>query len=255
MAALTLLGTGAALSDAHRENTYLVVRDSKSSFLVDCAGSPTQRLLKVGVSLDSLEQIVLTHHHPDHIYGLPVLLLDLWLAGRKNVLHLYGLDETLRAVRGMMKAFQWERWQAQGFFPVEFHRVPRKENATLFQSPQFSVVSTPGKHLLPSIAVRVQANGSGRSFTYSSDTMATQTVADLASGTDLFFHEATTVRRALPGHSSARQAGEQARKAGVKKLVLVHLPPDIGAKELESAAAAKFAGPIVVGRDFMEFQF
>src|SRR5512135_2251216 len=126
MAELILLGTGAALSDADRENTYLVVRGEESAILVDCAGSPTQRLLKAKVPLESIDHLILTHHHPDHMYGLSVFLLDLWLARRTRVLHIYGLAETLRAAHGMLHAFQWEGWQDHGFFPVEFHTVPKK---------------------------------------------------------------------------------------------------------------------------------
>src|SRR5512141_407849 len=101
---MILLGTGAALSDAHRENTYLVVQGEQTSILVDCAGSPIQRLLKARVPLDSIDHVILTHHHPDHIHGLPVLLLDLWLAKRKKTLHIYGLAETLRAAKAILSA-------------------------------------------------------------------------------------------------------------------------------------------------------
>src|SRR5512142_3537463 len=149
MAQLILLGSGAALSDAGRENMYLVVHGESSSILVDCAGSPVQRLLKAKVPLDSIDHLILTHHHPDHIYGLPVLLMDLWLAGRKKVLHIHGLAETLRAARGVMHSFQWERWNEHGFFPVEFHMVPDKGIGLIIVSPEFSVSATQTEHLIP----------------------------------------------------------------------------------------------------------
>ncbi len=154
MAQVILLGTGAALSNAVRENTYLVVQGDTSAVLVDCAGSPTQRLLRADIPLDRLDHLILTHHHPDHLYGLSVLFLDLWLAGRKKTLHVYGLAETLRAARAMMHAFEWERWQAHGFFPIVFHRVPKRANTPVFTSSEFAVTATPTEHLLPCIAVR-----------------------------------------------------------------------------------------------------
>jgi ribonuclease Z len=84
MAQVILLGTGAALSDETREHTYLVVKEKKRAVLIDCAGSPVQRLIKAGVALNNIEHLILTHHHPDHIYGVSVFLLDLWLGGRKK---------------------------------------------------------------------------------------------------------------------------------------------------------------------------
>jgi ribonuclease Z len=255
MAQVILLGTGAALSDAQRENTYLVVQGEKSSILVDCAGSPTQRLLRAGVSLDTIDHLVLTHHHPDHIYGLPVFLMDLWLAGRKRVLHIYGLAETLRAARGLMKAFEWERWQAHGFFPVEFHRVAPKGIGLIIVTPEFSVSATPTKHLLPTIGLRFVSSASGKSVIYSSDTMVCESVVALACDGDILIHEATTIDELKEGHTNARQAGEQATRAQVRQLVLVHLPPDGDVQALHDAAAATFGGKIVVAKDFQRIKF
>lgn len=255
MAQVILLGTGAALSDALRENTYMVVQGERGAILVDCAGSPTQRLLRAGVALDSLEHIVVTHHHPDHLYGLSVLLMDLWLAGRKRTLHIHGLSETLRAVRSMMHAFEWERWREHGFYDVEFHTVPKKEKRVILVTPDFSVSSTPTRHLLPTIALRFESSASGRVVVYSSDTTKAESVAELACDADILLHESTSVDEPTVGHSSARQAGEQAELARVKQLVLVHLPPDTSSSELAAAARKTFRGKVAVARDFMKIRF
>lgn len=255
MPQVILLGTGAALSDDTRENTYLVVQGETGSILVDCAGSPTQRLLRAGIVLDSIDHLVLTHHHPDHIYGLSVLLLDLWLAGRKKTLHIHGLAETLRAARGMMHAFQWENWREHGFFPVEFHRVSKGRIRTIATTSEFTVSAVETKHLIPSIALRITSTATTKSVTYSSDTMVCDSLVELACKSDILFHEATTVDKPTFGHSSARQAGEQATRAGVKELVLVHLPPDTPAEVLRAAARETFRGKLSVSKDFGRYRF
>lgn len=255
MPQVILLGTGAALSDQTREHTYMVVQGEESSILIDCGGGPVQRLTKAGVTLDSIDHLILTHHHPDHLYGVSVFLLDLWLAGRKKVLHVYGLPETLRATRAMMHAFEWERWFKVGFFPIEFHRVSKDAINLQIVTSEFSVSTTTTKHLLPTIATRVVSRRSGKAIVYSSDTQVCDSVVELARGVDIFFHEATTVDKASLGHSSARQAGAQAKRAGVKKLVLVHLPPNGSVKKLHAAAAKGFDGKVVVGKDFARFAF
>ena len=255
MAQVILLGTGAALSDETREHTYMVVEGEKSAILIDCAGSPIQRLSKAGIALDRIDHVILTHHHPDHIYGISVFLLDLWLAGRKKVLHLYGLPETLRATQTIMGAFEWERWLKVGFFPVEFNPVSSAAIGLQVVTPEFSVSTTATKHLLPSIATRVVSRQSGKAVVYSSDTQVCDSVVDLARGVDILFHEATTIYRPALGHSSARQAGAQAKRAGVKKLVLVHLPPNGDVTKIHAAAAKTFGGKVVVGKDFARFRF
>jgi ribonuclease Z len=255
MAQVILLGTGAALSDATREHTYMVVQGEKSAILIDCGGGPVQRLSRAGVALENIDHMILTHHHPDHLYGVSVFLLDLWLAGRKKVLHIYGLPETLRATRAMMHAFEWEQWFKFGFFPVEFHRVTKEAISLQIVTPEFSVSTAMTQHLLPTIATRVVSRASGKSIVYSSDTEVCDSVVALARGADILFHEATTVNKAALGHSSARQAGAQAKRAGVKKLVLVHLPPHGDVKKLHAAATKTFGGKVVVGKDFARFKF
>jgi ribonuclease Z len=255
MAKVILLGTGAALSDETREHTYLVVQGEQEAILIDCGGSPVQRLSKAGVALESIDHVILTHHHPDHLYGLSVFLLDLWLAGRKKTLHIYGLSETLRATRAMMRAFEWERWYAHGFFPVKFHRIAPNGIELMLVTSEFSVSATPTKHLLPTLAVRVVSNGSDKSIVYSSDTEVCDSVVEIARGAGILFHEATTIDKPSPGHSSARQAGKQAQRAGVKKLVLLHLPPNVNVQASRAAARKAFDGQVVVGKDFARFNF
>lgn len=255
MAQVILLGTGAALSDQTRENTYMVVQARESSILIDCGGSPVQRLSRVGVDLESIDHLILTHHHPDHLYGVSVFLLDLWLAGRKKVLHIHGLPTTLRATRAIMHAFEWERWHNVGFFPVEFHPASNHAISLQFVTPEFSVSTATTKHLLPTIATRVVSSESGKSIVYSSDTEVCDSVVEIARGADILFHEATTVSKASVGHSSAKQAGAQAKRARVKQLVLVHLPANGDVDGLHSAAAKTFGGKVVVSKDFARFRF
>lgn len=253
MAQVILLGTGAALSDATREHTYLVIKGAREAILIDCAGSPVQRLLRANVPLDQIDHVILTHHHPDHIYGLSVFLLDLWLAGRAKPLRLYGLTETLRATRALLRAFEWQRFN--NFFPLQFHPVPKRRRNTLIVTPEFSITTVPTKHLLPTIAVRVEARATRRAITYSSDTEVLDDIVNLARDARILFHEATTLNLANGGHTSAQQAGEQAQRAGVKKLVLVHLPPQCSVKKWRAAAQKSFAGQVIVGKDFARFAF
>ena len=257
MAQVILLGTGAALSDAARENMYLVVKGDASSILIDCAGSPIQRLLKAKIDLHSIDHVILTHAHPDHLYGLPILMMDLWLAGRKKILHLYGLPETLRVARGLLDAFDWQAWQPLGFYPVEFHalEIPNRDISLILNAREFSVSAALTEHVVPCIALRIMSKKSSKTIAYSSDTEKCDAVVAIARGADYLLHEATSLDHALIGHSSARQAGSQAQHAGAKTLVLVHLPPKMRAAKFRAAAAKSFKGHVIIGQDFLRLRF
>lgn len=257
MAKLIFLGSGAALSDAARENMYLVVQGKTSAILVDVAGSPVQRLLQARVPPDTVDHVILTHHHPDHLYGLPILLMDFWLSGRSQALHLYGLPETIRAARALLEAFEWKDWHKHGFFPTEFHvlDVPQNGIGSVLETPEFKITATRTKHFVPTIALKFDSSASGKSIAYSSDTEVCDAIVEIARGADILIHEATSIDQATEGHTSAKEAGEQAQRAGVKELVLVHLPPNGSITKLRAAAQKTFDGKVVVGRDFMQLRF
>src|SRR5436309_1280291 len=110
MPRIILLGTGSAWSGPARENTYMLVAGENTNILIDCAGSPSQRLERVGVRITDIDHLVLTHSHPDHIYGWPIFALNAWMAGRRAPLHVYGLAETLETARLMLRAVGSKDW-------------------------------------------------------------------------------------------------------------------------------------------------
>jgi ribonuclease Z len=238
---------------ATRDNTYFVLQGQREVILIDCGGSPLQKLQRVGIPLDALTHVVLTHRHPDHVYGLPALLLSLWVYGRQEPLHLWGLADTFDTVHGVMDIFGWKDWK--GLFHVEFHEANPNDRAELLDTPDFHIESVPVCHLVPTIGLRVQAKDSGKTAAYSSDTEPCPALVDLARGVDLLIHESTGQGVELTGHSTASQAGAVAREAGAKRLVLVHLPAVGGNLEaIQREAEASFGGPVELARDFAVYE-
>ena len=79
-----MLGSGPALASEDRDNTFFLFESAAGSLFIDCGGSPFYKLLKVGADPNFLAGVLLTHSHPDHLYGLPSLLHELWLYGRRD---------------------------------------------------------------------------------------------------------------------------------------------------------------------------
>ena len=94
----------------------------------------------------------------------------------------------------------------------------------------------------------------GRKVVLSGDTAPVQSVVDAAAGADLLVHEATFCedeadRARLTDHSTARDAAEVARDAGVKLLALTHISNRYSGGDVEREAREVFA-ETVVPRDF-----
>ncbi len=96
----------------------------------------------------------------------------------------------------------------------------------------------------------------GRRIVISGDTAPCQAVEVFAHGAEVLVHEATLMedereRARETGHSTAHQAAEIARDAGVKLLALTHLSTRYFPREVRDEARAVFPNT-VVPRDFDE---
>ena len=213
-----LLGTGSAVSDPDRTTTMLAFEDEGAFFLVDCGGDAVQRLQHAGLAPDTLEAVILTHQHPDHISGFPLLIEKLWLLGRRAPIPIYGPPTTLALARRIFELFDTTQWE--GLPDREWHPVEMTPGAPVFELGPFRVRSWPVAHPVPTIGLRVETDSG--TVGYSCDTSPCEAVVELARGVQLLIHEGTGT---LPGvHSSPLEAAEAARDAGAERLVLVHIP-------------------------------
>lgn len=253
MAQVILLGTGAAWSGPDRENTFMLVRGETTNVLIDCGGSPTQRLAHIGVKPSQIDHIILTHNHPDHIYGFPLLMLNAWMAGRHDPIHVYGLRDTVRSARKLLQALDFRL--LPHFTTIKYHPITPNSITLLPTMGEFEIATAPTKHFVPTLALRVTDRGTGNALAYSSDTSPSRTVVELARDSIVFLHEATTLDTSSEGHSSAVEAGQEAADANAGKLVLLHVPPDVRPKKWRAAAKVNFHGRVSVAKDFDVIEF
>lgn len=246
MGTIVILGTANAVPDDRHENTHLLIQEGERSILVDCTGNPVAELKRAGVDPDRLTDLILTHFHPDHVSGVPVLLMDLWLLGRKHRIRIHGLADTLERMQTMMKLFDCESWP--NFFPVDYHILPEEAQTELLSDEDFQIIASPVRHLIPTMGIRVKFIRSGGILAYSSDTEPCQTVVDLAHGSDILIHESTGTSF---GHSTSQQAGEVAQKANAKALYLIHYPAGVDEDKWLAEARSTFAGPVFLAQDYL----
>ncbi len=250
MPKVIILGSSNAVPSIDHENTHLVIIGDERTLLVDCVSNPIVRLEQAGVDYDDLTDIIITHFHPDHVSGVPLLLMDMWLMGRTKPLNIYGLHYTMDRLEDLMGFYGWADWP--NFFSVGFYRLPEAEMAYVLDCDDFKISSSPVHHMIPTIGIRVECKKTDKILAYSCDTEPCEQTVRLAEGADILIHEAAG---AIYGHSSAEQAGEIAARAEVGRLYLIHYPTGRYAKgDIAAEAARTYKGEIIVAKDFMTIE-
>ena len=248
MPKVIVLGSSNAVPSKEHENTHLVILGEERKILVDCVSNPVVRLEQAGVDFNELTDIIITHFHPDHVSGVPLLLMDMWLMGRTRPINIYGLHYTLDRLEQLMGFYGWAEWP--NFFSVGFYRLPQVELAHVLDCPDFNVRASPVHHMIPTIGIRVECKKNGKVLAYSCDTEPCEQTVRLAEGADILIHEAGGDSY---GHSSAEQAGEIATKAEVGQLYLIHYPTGRFANgDIAAEARRTFQGNVVIAKDFMD---
>jgi ribonuclease Z len=233
------------------DNTSLAVEGAQSTLLVDCAGSPLLKLQEAGIAPGRLGHLILTHDHPDHIYGFPVLVLGMWLLRSPRPLQVIGLPEALRTARDLLAPFRPQDWP--GFRPPDFREVDVAKDDLVLDLPDLLVTGLSAQHLVPSLTLKFLNRESGGAIVYSGDTGPSERVARFARGAQVLIHEAAGT---LLGHSSAADAGRVAQSAGVDQLFLIHYPARAGRLgALLAEARQHYSGRLDLARDMESLEF
>lgn len=246
MTKLFVLGSANAIPTTERENTYFFLENGERSILIDCGAGAFLKLQQSRFPMESVSDIIITHFHPDHVSGLPLLVMDWWLLGRKAPLTFHGLGYTLDRIKILLELYNQSNWP--DFFPVNFHEIP-EEYSLVLADDQVKIHSMGVKHLIPTVGLRFSLNG--KIITYSCDSEPCDGVIQLGKEADVFIHESAGD---AVGHSTAYQSGVDAHKAGAKKLYLIHYPDDTDKDKLIADAKREFSGEVVLARDMMVFE-
>ena len=284
---LFFAGTAGSVPTARRGLPAILLRAGGERILFDCGEGTQQQLLR-SAGLPELDAIFISHFHLDHWLGLVGMLKTFDLRARERPLTIHGppglksLFSTLRPVIGrtgyplsLVELEPYEEVRFDGYsigsFPVR-HRVeaygyafveddrPGRFDADAARA--LGVIEGPdfGRLQRGEIVGGVrpeQVVGEarpGRRIVYSGDTAPCQAIEVLARDADVLVHEATFLsderaRARDTGHSTAAQAAEIARDAGVRLLALCHLSTRYFPREVRDEARAVFPNT-VVPRDF-----
>jgi ribonuclease Z len=265
-----LLGTGYPRPDPNHAGACTAIVVGDKWFVVDAGRGATMRIAATELKYANLRAVFLTHLHSDHTAGLPDLFNTSWQFGRKTrPFELYGPAGTRKLSKAMLDFFEedihlrrdvLERHPAAGA-TIRTHIV---REGVVYDDGEVKVTAFAVDHKPVRHAFGYRFDAGGKSVVVSGDMRPNANLVKFAKGADVLVLEAylpehfdkvdtpEVAARLKSYHTSAEEAGELARAANVKTLVLTHLIPANAEETFRERAARSFKGEIIVGRDLLQ---
>ena len=248
-----VLGSGTGWPRLERGSPAYLLQVEGENLLLDFGPGTIPRLLRLGLTINDLDAIFLSHFHPDHVTDLiPFLFATRYSLGyhRKKPVSLYAGEGFLRFHEGLKAAFgKWVE-PPEGLLEVQELSVAHE---SAFLRPPLEIRTAPVAHNPESLAYRFTY--AGKSLVYSGDTDYSPSLIELARGADLLVLECSFPEgHKVSGHLTPALAGQIAGEAQVKRLLLTHLYPPCEGKDLRTPARAHFSGEILIAEDFLTLE-
>lgn len=260
---ILFLGTSAAVPSKQHATSCIAVRSGSDIVLLDCGEGSQRQLMLSPFSFMKIRAILVTHLHGDHVFGLPGLLQTMSLSNRTEPLTVCGPPGTGAALDAMMSVTEGEitypvevvevsggETLEAGCFTVTAYltdhgitsvgyvlRGPdRPGRIDAAKARSLGIEGGREMALLKSgetvRGVRpedvVGPTVPGHRVAYSGDTRPCASEIEAVRGADVLIHESTYMDSESRSaeehyHTTARQAAEIARDAGVGHLILTHI--------------------------------
>ncbi len=267
---ITTLGTGSPAITPHRMGPATLVQFKDKNFLVDVGQSCTASLVKNGIPLNKVTNVLFTHHHADHNFDYMTLAIGGWNGphGRRK-LNLIGPKRTKQLHEMMLSFFKKDlQYRMDYGFPEEglTKNITIKElkgdNVLTLDGVKITTTEVP--HTAYTLAYRFDAKG--QSVVVSGDLTYSKKLIKLAKDTDILVIDTHLVEdfiKTLPpaalknmkkAHATVTDVAKMGVESGAKKLILTHLPPvPFNEDKLKNDVAKIYKGDVEVAKDSGEY--
>ena len=256
---LTVLGSSPSWQDAGGACSGYLVQEGETTLLIDCGSGVFGKLRMVCDYVD-VDAVVVSHLHADHFFDLvPFASRSPTRRASSPCPSTAGRGPTTRRARrstrrtGPRKAFALAS-QAGGSETLIEHAFALREYdaAERLEVGPLRVRFQQVPHYLDTFAMCVSSVDGGGRVVYGADCSPTDALTEFAHEADLMIVEATLPRperTGVRGHLTPGEAGEHARAAAARRLLLTHISDELDWDWARDQAAASFGGPVELARE------
>ena len=237
---LTVIGFWGGYPKQNGASSGYLLEHEGFNLLIDC-GSGILAKMQNNIEPEELDAVLISHYHPDHIADIGVL-------------------QHARLIQGFLgKSFPSLPIYGHSYDKTEFAKLTYKEitkgiafspNEVLTVGP-FQVSFLKTDHPVPCYAMRIEVNG--KSLVYTGDSSFKEEFIEFGKDADLLLCECNFYQHQngkSAGHMNSTDAGKLAARAGVKQLILTHLPHYGDISKLIEEASSEYTGIIKLADEF-----
>ncbi|MDX1764920.1 MAG: MBL fold metallo-hydrolase [bacterium] len=244
---LTVLGSGTGIPSALRGGPGYLVRSDEMAVVLDLGMGTLAKLQGLGVTLEELDAVLISHLHPDHIAELVSLLFALKnpLVLREKPLVFFGCRGLGRTIDKLQRVHgDWIRPET---FALDVQELGHAEVAC----GDLEIGTVPVDHTDHSIGFRLKG-GDGKIVAYSGDTDFCDSLVELIRGATIAVMECSFPdEQKCPGHLTPSEVGRAAASGGTGQVILSHLYPACEGVDLIAQCRRTYDGPVTVARDLL----
>jgi ribonuclease BN (tRNA processing enzyme) len=232
---ITIVGSGDAFGTNGRAHSCIRIDANQRAILVDFGASSIASYKRLGLRLNDIDAIVISHLHGDHFGGVPFFLLDSqFSAQRREPLTVAGpLGSRLRIETALDTLFA-NSSHIHWSFPWN---VEEYEPQTCFELAGFAVKTFKVEHLAAGVATGIRLDDGEHIFAFSGDSAWTENLLALSANADIFVMECYSGRDIVPNHMDWGTLRQKLGAFSAKKIILTHMNESALAcrKEMEEA--------------------
>lgn len=233
---LSIIGFWGGYPKANEASTGYLLEHEGFQLLIDCGSGVLSKMQNL-IAPESLDAVIISHYHADHIADIGVLqharLIQGFLGKQVPSLPVYGhqLDEqefaqlTYKNITEGV-AYDPQKTLSIGPFTIQFLRTD---------------------HPAPCFAMRIGANG--KTLVYTGDTSYKDEFISFSKDADILLSECNFYKDQdgkSAGHMNSADVGRLAHSANVKQVILTHLPHYGELSKLTEEASEFYNGPVTL---------
>ncbi len=255
---ITVLGKSPSWQDVGGACSGYLIREGDFALLLDCGNGVFAKLREL-IDYVDVSAVLISHLHADHFLDLVPFSYALCYAPRQQPVAVDGWPGTDHPARPQLYApvgaAEFFRsvvgcWGDEELIERAFTLHEYTAGDELVLGP-LGVRFCEVPHYTLSHAVDLSTAG-GRRLTYSADCSPNDELPVFARDTDMLLIEATLPRPERTGergHLTPREAGEHARRAGARRIVLTHFSDELDAEWARAEARATYGADVELAHE------